>query len=103
MVESVDLQMVWKSETETIVSGSFDLIRPECSFRKINIKLVGDTRDVDVPMQFLDGAKIRSGGPNAFGPWLIGASVARLRATSVWTVRHKCPGVPWMVVTRFYP
>jgi hypothetical protein len=85
----------------TRVWGSFEIVRPECSFRKIEWLLVGLSRDVPISIVYEAGPKVRPGGINGFGPWLLDLSPEQLKQTRA-TVFHQCKWRPWLTETLFY-
>lgn len=86
------------STTSVRVFGSFQRVRPECSFVELVWELRSAARTVPVSTVFEAGARIRHGREQEFGPWLIETAEANLPQSYV-VVYHQCPWRPWLVET----
>lgn len=73
------------SETQSVASGSFRLIRPGCDFEDLAWRLDAD-RAPRVPIEFLEGTKEREGGFQEFGPWLVQLSPSARAAVPLCSI-----------------
>lgn len=94
--------VIGPTDRSMIVSGSFDILRPGCGNAEVRWLLSNGERTVPVTLEFLNGARVRSGGANAFSNWLVGVPVESLE-DSIVIVSHQCPFRPWRTVTQLYP
>lgn len=90
------------SRIETRIWGSFEIVRPSCNFHAIEWYVVGPTRETHIDIEFEEGNKVRDGGINTFGPWVVDVSQNGLPKTRA-DVFHQCPYRPWYTVTPLFP
>lgn len=93
---------VGPTDRSMIVSGSFDILRPGCDGAEVRWLLSNGDRTVPVTLDFLNGPRVRYGGPNTFSNWLVGVPPESLEG-SVVLVSHQCPYRPWRTVTQLFP
>lgn len=90
-------------EFQSILNGTFDRPRSDCSFERIEWRLAKPGGgSVALDFQFLETSKVRDTGPNDFGPWLLHADSLQIENFVYADVYHKCHPF-WLTVTRFYP
>tara|TARA_R110000851_G_scaffold174949_3_gene321178 strand:+ start:11576 stop:12016 length:441 start_codon:yes stop_codon:yes gene_type:complete len=87
---------------QTRIGGSFELVSTSCNFIAIEWFLVGPSREVPVGVEFENGNRVREGGLNEYGPWLIEVPPAEIHFTRADVV-HQCPLRPWRTVTAIFP
>lgn len=90
------------SAIKTRVWGSFEIVRPGCNFRAVEWYVVGPTRETLVGVEFEEGNKVRDGGVNTFGPWVVDVMHSEIHETRA-DVFHQCPYRPWQTVTSIFP
>lgn len=88
---------------QTRVWGSFTIQRPRCNFVGLQWSLVGPARKAAAAIIFEEGTKVRDGGLNEFGPWLVQIDISQIEAASELVVFHQCPGRWWVTETRLFP
>ena len=80
--------------------GSFEILRPSCTFKGIEWTLEGVRRSTIVPIK-LGPPKVREAGFNEFGPWEIELTREQVETQSSARVFHQC-GPFYLTVTDFY-
>jgi len=95
-------EVIQHDPTHTDIYGTFEILRPECNFVRIDWILEGGNRSVPVSITFNDGAKARNEGHQNFGPWAINIPAIQIQNTNAHVI-HKCPFRPWYTVTKLYP
>jgi hypothetical protein len=93
---------VWTLDGGVRVWGDMVIERPSCSFIRLEWYLVGQSRDVLVPVKFEEGTKLRDGGVAEWGPWLVDLPEYGLNQSRV-IVFHQCPYRPWLTETHLFP
>lgn len=86
----------------TAITGEVVVLRPSCSFSKIEWFLVGEGREAQIPIIFSEGTVVRPGGASTFGPWILTIPEDAFEQTRA-DVYHRCPWRPWPIVTHLYP
>lgn len=104
VVGNVDVQVSEGTLKHTsILSGSFDRLREDCAFDRIEWYLGRvDGRNARLDFAFLEPSQVRDTGPNDFGPWLLHATDLQIASFVYADVYHRCHGW-WLTITRFYP
>ena len=85
-----------------VVKGSFDIIRDNCSFMGLSWKISNGQRNVDVPIVFENGSRLRPKGFNKYSGWVLDIP-PELLDKSIVVVKHQCPYTPWVTTTHLYP
>ena len=98
IIRAVETKSPW-----TEFYGESTRIR-DCTFDHIEwFYSVTGSASVRVPLNILERPKIRPGGQFEFGPWELPLSEDQLRKQSFALVYHRCPFIPWITGSIFYP
>ena len=97
-----EIEVVEDRRVATAVTGTFQIDRPGCDFQRIEWYLVGASREVLIDLEFEEGTRVRDGGFQEFGPWVLSIRPEQLERTRA-DVIHQCPFRPWLTRTPLFP
>ena len=86
----------------TKLTGTMSITRPRCNFHHIEWYLATPYRRTLLGLNFMEGAKVRPGGWQDWGPWVLDVPMESMDQT-VAVVFHQCPYRPWLTQTHLYP